>query len=66
MPEIDFAAIAPLLVLLLAFVIYCWVDISRSEVRYLPKWVWVLITTFSVPLGGVIYLALGREPGSRS
>jgi hypothetical protein len=31
-------------------------------VRYLPKWAWVLICIASVPLGGVIYLLIGRQP----
>jgi hypothetical protein len=56
------AALVPLLVLGLIFVGYCWYDIARSEsVRYLPKWVWMLISIASVPLGGIVYLLLGRE-----
>lgn len=52
---------APLIVVALAFVIYCWVDIARSEVRYLPKWAWAIIVAASVPLGGIVYLLVGRE-----
>jgi hypothetical protein len=57
---IPVAALLPLVVLLLAFVVYCLVDIARHEVRYLPKWAWVLICLLSVPVGGIVYLTMGR------
>ena len=63
MSDIPWAAVAPVLVLLLVFVIYCWVDISRNQVRYLPKWVWVVICGISIPLGGIVYLLIGRDQG---
>jgi hypothetical protein len=58
---VNWAAWAPILVLLLAFVIWCWIDISKNEVRYLPKWLWAIIVAASVPMGGIIYLLVGRE-----
>jgi hypothetical protein len=61
MSEISWAAIAPLLVLLLAFVVWCWVDMSRHEVRYLPRWLWAIIVAMSLPLGGIAYLLFGRD-----
>ena len=64
MSDINIAAFAPLIIIALAFVIYCWIDISRCEVRYLPRWLWSLIVVVSVPIGGIIYLVAGREPGS--
>jgi hypothetical protein len=54
-------AVLPLVLLGLAWVGYCLYDLSRSPVRYLPKWAWALIIVVSVPLGGVAYLVLGRE-----
>lgn len=54
-------ALLPLGVLLLAFVVYCWWDLRRSQVRHLPKWAWALICVVSVPMGGVLYLLVGRE-----
>lgn len=63
--DIPWAAVLPVAVLLIAFVAYCLVDLSRSEVRYLPKWAWAVITIASIPLGGVVYLLVGREPGPR-
>jgi hypothetical protein len=59
----NWAALAPLLVLSLAFVIYCLVDLSRNEVRYLPKWAWMLICLCSIPVGGIVYLLVGRDAG---
>jgi len=59
--DINWAGLAPFLVLALAFVVWCWVDISRHEVRYLPKWLWAVICAMSVPLGGIVYLLVGRE-----
>jgi hypothetical protein len=61
MNDVPFAALAPLALLALGFVAYCWYDLSRSEVRYLPKWVWALICVASVPAGGIVYLLVGKE-----
>lgn len=57
------AAIVPLIILAVAFDVFCLVDLARADgVRYLPRWAWaVVICIVSAPLGGVIYLALGRE-----
>lgn len=59
------AALAPLIVVAVGFVGYCLFDISRSEVKHLPKWAWALICVFSIPVGGIVYLMVGREPGGR-
>ena len=59
--DVPWAAIAPLLLLALAFVGYCLFDLSRSEVRHLPKWAWALICLLSIPIGGIVYLLIGRE-----
>ena len=55
------AALLPLLLVGAGFIAFCLVDlIRRPAVRYLPRWVWGLICCISVPLGGIIYLAVGR------
>ena len=59
---VNWAAIAPLIVLAVGFVGYCLWDLSRSQVRHAPKWVWALVCIFSIPFGGIIYLLVGREP----
>jgi hypothetical protein len=55
------AAWLPLAVLAVVFVGYCLFDVFRSEVRYLPKWAWVLVCLLSVPMGGIVYLMVGRD-----
>jgi len=59
--DLNWAAMAPLSLVAVAFIVYCWFDIVRNDVRYLPKWVWGLICVLSVPLGGIVYLLVGRE-----
>jgi hypothetical protein len=58
---VPIAALVPLIVAALAWIAYCWWDLSRSAVRALPKWAWALIIVASVPLGGIIYLMVGRD-----
>jgi hypothetical protein len=56
------AALVPLVLVGVGFVVFCLFDLSRAgEVRYLPKWAWAVICVVSVPLGGIVYLALGRS-----
>jgi uncharacterized membrane protein YczE len=55
------AAFVPLLVVTLGFLIYCWVDIARYPVKYLPKLIWAAICMISLPLGGIVYLIVGRD-----
>jgi ABC-2 type transport system ATP-binding protein len=44
-------------------VVWCLVDLSRREVRYLPKWAWALIIVLgNVPVGPIVYLLVGRVP----
>lgn len=55
------AALVPVIVLAVAFMAYCLWDLSRSDVRHLPKWVWAVICVVSVPAGGIVYLLVGRD-----
>ncbi len=58
--SVSLAALVPLVVGV-GFVVYCLTDLARARnVRYLPKWAWALICVVSVPLGGIIYLSIGR------
>ena len=55
------AAWAPLVILGAGFVVFCVVDLVRArQVRYLPKWAWAVVCLISVPLGGIVYLSIGR------
>ncbi len=62
MDEVPWAAIAPVIVVGIGFAVYCLVDLARSEVRYLPKWLWALVCVLSIPIGGIVYLLVGRAP----
>jgi hypothetical protein len=54
-------ALVPVVVIAVGFVVFCLVDLARArQVRYLPKWAWALICLISVPLGGIVYLIVGR------
>ncbi len=57
----NWAAWAPVIVLGLAFLVYCWIDIARHPVKHLPKWAWALISVMSIPAGGIVYLLVGRD-----
>jgi ABC-2 type transport system ATP-binding protein len=46
-----------------ALVVGCLVDLTRREVKHLPKWGWALVIVLgNVPLGPLLYLLVGRVP----
>lgn len=48
----------------IGFDAFCLADIARaSHVRYLPKWKWALLCLLQIPLGGILYLSVGRQAG---
>jgi hypothetical protein len=56
------AALIPIVLVAVGFVIFCLVDVVRAEsVRFLPRWAWAVICVISIPLGGIVYLIVGRE-----
>lgn len=56
-----FAVLAAIAGVAVAFEVFCQVDVWRAtEVRYLPKWAWAAICLVSIPLGGIVYLSVGR------
>ena len=58
---VAWAAVAPLIVLALAWVAFCLVMVTRAPaVRWLPRWAWALVVVLSVPLGGIVFLLGGR------
>jgi nucleoside recognition membrane protein YjiH len=54
-------AVVPFVIVAVAFVVFCLFDLRKAEVRYLPKWAWAIICVISIPLGGIVYLAVGRR-----
>jgi hypothetical protein len=62
--DVSWSAFPPLIlfVIVIGFTVYCLVDLVRaSTVNYLPKWAWALICVVSEPLGGIVYLLVGRR-----
>lgn len=56
------AALAPLLLVVVGFDVFCLVDIARAErAAYLPRWAWAVLCVVISPLAGIVYLALGRS-----
>lgn len=53
--------VSPLIVFQLALMIFCLYRIRKDEVRFFPKWVWVLIVIFINTVGPIVYIAFGRE-----
>jgi len=53
-------ALVPFALVALGLVAYCLYDLSQHEVKVLPKWGWALVIVLSIPLGGVVYLLVGR------
>jgi len=59
---IPLSALLPLVIFAVGFDIYCWLDIARSQsTRGVPKWLWALIVACSFPVGGIVYLLVGRK-----
>jgi hypothetical protein len=52
--------------LAIGFDAYCLLDIARAaDVRYLRKWAWAVICLIQCPLGGIVYLSIGRVGPAR-
>ena len=51
----------PLLVLQLILAVVALLDIRKRKVlKYLPRWVWIVIVVIGEMLGPIIYFAVGR------
>ena len=51
-------------VLPIALVIYAIADISRTDdanIKHLPKWAWILISIFVIPIGAIAWLIAGKN-----
>jgi len=58
--------LAALVVILAAIAVagwefFCLSDLIRAEkVRFLPRWGWAVACLIQIPLGGILYLLVGR------
>jgi hypothetical protein len=53
-------AVAPLILLAVAFSVYCLNILRHEGSANLPPWLWVAFILLSQPAGGIAYLAVGR------
>ncbi|CAB4944401.1 unannotated protein [freshwater metagenome] len=51
------------LIIFTVFVAVFAASADHREVRLLPKWAWILLCVVVTPIGGILYLALGRPVG---
>ncbi len=54
------AALAPLIIAAVAFVVYCLRDLLHSPVEPPARWWWAVFIVLSIPLGGIVWLLAGR------
>ena len=49
------------LALVVGWEVFCLANLVRADkVRFLPKWAWAVACLIQIPIGGVLYLLLGR------
>lgn len=51
----------PILIIQLGLVIFSLYRLAKDNVKYLPKWAWVLIILFFNLFGPIVFLVVGRE-----
>jgi hypothetical protein len=54
---------ALLILLPLVLTLYTFVDCAMrddSQIKRIPKWGWLLVILFLQPIGGIVYLVIGR------
>ncbi len=59
--EINWAVIAPILIIQFILFIVALVDVIRIERTNGPKWMWVLIILFINIIGPIVYFIFGRR-----
>lgn len=60
--QIDWAVIAPFLVIQLILLIVALVDLIRIKDTNGPKWLWLIIIVLVNIIGPVLYFIFGRRP----
>lgn len=51
----------PIILIELGLIVFAMVQLIKGDVRYLPKWGWVLIILFINIIGPIVFLAIGRK-----
>ncbi len=61
MPDLNWALIAPLIVLQFILIIFALVSCIRQEKTNGPKWMWILIILLINTIGPILYFVIGRK-----
>jgi hypothetical protein len=61
MPDLNWALIAPLIVLQVILAVFALVNCMKQEETNGPKWLWVLIILFVNLVGPILYFVIGRK-----
>lgn len=61
MPDLNWALIAPLIVLEFILIIFALVSCIRQKETNGPKWMWILIILFINTIGPILYFIIGRK-----
>lgn len=61
MPDLNWALIAPLIVLQGILAVFALVNCMKQEETNGPKWLWVLIILFVNLVGPILYFVIGRK-----
>lgn len=59
--SVNWALLAPVLVIQVILFIIALVDLTRIEKTNGPKWIWVLVIVFVNIIGPILYFVLGRR-----
>lgn len=59
--SVNWALLAPVLVIQVILFIIALVDLIRIEKTNGPKWIWVLVIVFVNIIGPILYFVLGRR-----
>lgn len=61
MPDLNWALIAPLIILQVILAVFALVSCIKQEETNGPKWIWVLIILFINLIGPILYFVAGRK-----
>lgn len=61
MTDMNWALIAPLIVIQVVLLVVALVDLIRIESTNGPKWIWALVIIFFNTLGPIVYFIFGRK-----
>ncbi|WP_174615961.1 PLD nuclease N-terminal domain-containing protein [Virgibacillus ihumii] len=59
--EINWAVIAPIMVIQFILLVIALIDVIRIERTNGPKWMWILIILFINIIGPIVYFIFGRR-----